>query len=469
MILDRDVKVNEPSIDSSIFRAYDIRGIVGETLTENSMYDLGRALGSLAQEIGERRIVVGRDGRLSGPTLFAALSKGLVATDCDVIDLGVVPTPLLYYATYLLETTSGVMLTGSHNPPEYNGLKMVVGGETLSEEGIQSLYQRIIKQQFLQGAGRQREIDIVAHYIEQLMDDIELARPLKLVIDGGHGVAGAVAARLYRQLGCEVHELYCEVDGNFPHHHPDPSQLENLQDLIQYVREIQADVGLAFDGDGDRLGVVTSQGKVIWPDRLLMLFAKSVLADNPSAKIIYDVKCTNHLAHFIRHYGGQPIMWKTGHSFIKAKLTETQALLAGEMSGHLFFKDRWYGFDDAIYAGARLLEILANETTESDALFNLIPDSVNTPEMKIPVVEKEKFSLMQRLIDQANFTGAEEINTIDGIRVNFVDGWGLVRPSNTTPCLILRFEAEDETALLRIQELFRHWLLSVRGDLELPF
>src|SRR3990167_3019865 len=288
MILDRDVKVNEPSIDSSIFRAYDIRGIVGETLTENSMYDLGRALGSLAQEIGERRIVVGRDGRLSGPTLFAALSKGLVATDCDVIDLGVVPTPLLYYATYLLETTSGVMLTGSHNPPEYNGLKMVVGGETLSEEGIQSLYQRIIKQQFLQGAGRQREIDIVAHYIEQLMDDIELARPLKLVIDGGHGVAGAVATRLYRQLGCEVDELYCNVDGNFPDHHPDPSQPENLQDLIQRVREVQADVGLAFDGDGDRLGVVTSQGKVIWPDRLLMLFAKSMLAENPGAKIIYD-------------------------------------------------------------------------------------------------------------------------------------------------------------------------------------
>lgn len=469
MILEQDVAVVEHSVDPSIFRAYDIRGIVGESLTVESVYALGRALGSLAQEIGERRIVVGRDGRLSGPVLFEALCKGLVATDCDVIELGIVPTPLLYYATYLLETTSGVMLTGSHNPPEYNGLKMVVGGEALSEEGIKNLYQRVMKKQYLQGAGKRREVDIVGHYINQLTDDIDLVRPLKIVVDGGHGVAGDVAARLYRQLGCEVDELYCNVDGNFPDHHPDPSQPENLQDLIQRVREVQADVGLAFDGDGDRLGVVTSQGKVIWPDRLLMLFAKSMLAENPGAKIIYDVKCTSHLAGFIRDFGGQPIMWKTGHSFIKAKLAETQALLAGEMSGHVFFKDRWYGFDDAIYAGARLLEILANEADASDTLFNLIPDSINTPEMKIHVSEKEKFSLMQRLIDQADFAEAEEVNTIDGVRVNFADGWGLVRPSNTTPCLILRFEAANEIVLTKIQELFRHWLLSVQGDLVLPF
>src|SRR3990167_583945 len=454
-------QIDKTVISPAIFRAYDIRGIVGATLTEESVYALGQAIGSLAIEKGEKRIAVGRDGRLSGSFLSKALCEGLLATGCDVIDLGVVPTPLLYYSTYVLETRSGVMLTGSHNPPEYNGLKMVINGATLAEEDIQNLYHRIIQQQFCHGEGYLAELEVIERYINRVKRDVKLQRPLKIVVDCGNGVAGNVAPELFRQMGCDVQELFCDIDGRFPNHHPDPSQAENLQDLIHEVISTKADVGLAFDGDGDRLGIVTNRGEIIWPDRQLMLFAKSILANHPRAKIIYDVKCTNHLAKMIKDLGGEPIMWKTGHSLIKSKLAETQALLAGEMSGHLFFKDRWYGFDDAIYAGARLLQILSETTKDSAVVFDEIPNSINTPELKVTVDEEEKFFLMQQLISRADFASAE-LMTIDGLRVNFSDGWGLIRPSNTTPCLVFRFEAETKIAMQRIQDLFRDLLLAVK-------
>ncbi len=456
------------SINPSIFRAYDIRGIVGKTLTEDVVYLIGRVLGSLALESGDRSMAVGRDGRLSGPQLINALCKGILESGCDVVDIGMLPTPLLYYTTYVLDTHSGVMLTGSHNPPDYNGLKMMINGETLAENDITAIYQRIIENQFLSGEGQLSALEMIERYITHVVRDIPLARPLKVVVDCGNGVAGSVAPELFRRLGCEVIELYCEVDGHFPHHHPDPSQIKNLQDLIGKVKETGADIGLAFDGDGDRLGVVTDRGEVVWPDRLLMLYAIDVLAHFPGAKIIYDVKCTQHLEKLIREHGGEPILWKTGHSLIKAKLAETQALLAGEMSGHIFFKDEWYGFDDAIYAGARLLKILAATQQKSGALFAAIPNSVNTPELKIDIDEDEKFALMEALIQQADFNGAEKV-TIDGLRVNFADGWGLVRLSNTTPCLVLRFEAKNETILANIQALFRDLLLAVKPELVLPF
>jgi phosphomannomutase/phosphoglucomutase len=456
-------------MDPSIFRAYDIRGIVDESLTTESVFAIGKALGSLALENGEKCLAVGRDGRLSGPTLVSALCAGILSTGCDAIDIGMVATPLLYYATNVFETHSGVMLTGSHNPPEYNGLKMVIAGSTLAEAGITDLYQRIMEQRYVDGKGELNALSVTERYITHIHNTVKLSRPLKVVVDCGNGVSGLVAPELYRQLGCEVHEIFCDVDGSFPNHHPDPSQPNNLQDIIKKVREVGADVGLAFDGDGDRLGVVTRKGDIIWPDRLLMLFAKSLLAHHPGAKIIYDVKCTSHLATLIKEYGGEPIMWKTGHSLIKAKLAETQALLAGEMSGHIFFRDRWYGFDDAIYAGARLLEILAHENDDMDALFDKIPDSVNTPELKILVQDENKFRLMDRLIASANFNTAQQVMTIDGLRVNFADGWGLIRPSNTTPCLVMRFEANSQKVLEKIQDMFREFILAVEPGLVLPF
>lgn len=455
-------------IDKTIFRAYDIRGVVDENLTEKSVYAIGRALGSLVLRQGEKSMALGRDGRLSGPSLSVALAKGILSSGCDVIDCGMLPTPLLYYATHVMNTRSGVMLTGSHNPKNYNGLKMMVAGKTLAESDIQLLYQMICQNDCLVGDGFLSSMEMIDRYIFHVSQDVKLKRPLKVVVDCGNGVAGAVVPALYRLLGCEVHELYCEVDGHFPNHHPDPSHPENLTDLIKAVQHFSADVGLAFDGDGDRIGVVTPQGEIIWPDRQLMLFAKSVLAHYPGRSIIYDVKCTYHLEKFIREEGGVPIMWKTGHSLIKSKLKEMNAVLAGEMSGHIFFKDRWYGFDDAIYAGARLLEIIANSHHNCTTLFESIPDSINTPELKIMVNDHEKFSLMKKLISAANFHAAEKI-TIDGLRVNFAEGWGLIRPSNTTPCLVLRFEANSEKVLKNIQNLFRTLLFSVQPDLVLPF
>jgi phosphomannomutase/phosphoglucomutase len=457
------------TVDASIFRAYDIRGIVDESLPAETVFLIGQALGSLVRERGDNQIVIGRDGRLSGVRLAKALADGILATGCDVIDIGMVPTPVLYYATHVLEQHSGVMLTGSHNPPQYNGLKMVVQGATLAEEHIQALYQRIIQQQFYVGTGVYRELNIINRYLLEVAENVQLQRPLKIVIDAGNGVTGMLAPALFRALGCEVQELFCEVDGTFPNHHPDPSQTENLHDLIHAVRESHADIGLAFDGDGDRLGVVTTKGEVIWPDRLLMLYAQALLDHVPHANIIYDVKCTHHLDAMIRKHHGNPMMWKTGHSLIKAKMAEINAELAGEMSGHFFFKHRWYGFDDALYAGARLLEILSEREEDSDEVFATIPNSINTPELKVLVTEEEKFGLMQLLIANANFEDAKDILTIDGLRVNFSEGWGLVRPSNTTPYLVLRFEAINQTILENIQLLFRNWMLAVKPDLVLPF
>lgn len=461
--------IHQSFIDPSVFRSYDIRGIVGKALTEDSIFLIGKAIGSMLRDLDENKIAMARDGRNSSPALSEALCAGLQSAGCHVVNIGLVPTPVLYYATHVFDFHSGVMLTGSHNPSNYNGVKMVIKGAVLAENGIQNLYRRIVENRLYDGAGTRSEVDIQERYLSEVRQVIRLARPLRVVIDAGNGATGMLAPRLFRALGCEVLELFCEIDGNFPHHHPDPSQEENLQDLIRAVTDYQADVGLAFDGDGDRLGVVTAQGAIISSDRLMMLYAQALLSEQPGAKIIFDVKCTNNLAAMISKLGGEPVMWKTGHSLIKAKMAETKALLGGEMSGHLFFKDRWFGFDDGLYAGARLLEILASETRDCDQLFADIPTSLITPELKIQVADEEKFQLMQRLIDHADFPDADDVNTIDGLRVSFTDGWGLVRPSNTSPCLILRFEALNEVILRRIQDIFRNWILSVRPDLVLPF
>lgn len=455
-------------VSNDIFRAYDIRGIVAKTLTADVVYTIARAIGSQAIALGESQIAIARDGRLSGPELNQALTAGLLDSGLTVIDLGAVPTPLLYFAAHRLATKSGVMLTGSHNPPDYNGLKIVLRGETLAAEAIQALYTRISKQDFVSGKGGVVEENILPSYIATIATDIKLNRPLKIVVDCGNGIAGCVAPALYRALGCEVIELFCEVDGSFPNHHPDPTQPENMQELIQTVKLHQADLGLAFDGDGDRLGVVTENGQLIWPDRQMMVFAGDVLTRNPHSIIIFDVKCSSHLATLIKRQGGQPLMWKTGHSFIKGKMHETGALLAGEMSGHIFFKERWYGFDDGLYAGARLLEILARDTNSCSHLFNELPNSVNTPELKIAIPEAQKFQFIAQFVQQAHFNEAT-ITSLDGIRADFDDGWGLLRASNTTPYLIMRFEAIDHKALQRIQQQFRSQLLAIEPGLALPF
>jgi phosphomannomutase/phosphoglucomutase len=457
-----------PAIHASIFKAYDIRGIVDQTLTTDAVYWIGRALGSEAEARGEQHIFVARDGRLSGPKLIEALSKGLLDAGRDVTDLGMVPTPVLYYAAYALGTGSGIMLTGSHNPPEYNGLKMVLGGTTLSGPHIQELRQRIEAGEFSEGRGQLDHQDVAEQYIQRIVSDAKLTRPMQVIVDCGNGVPGAVAPKLLRALGCEVTELFCEVDGNFPNHHPDPSQPENLQDLKKALKEKGGDIGLAFDGDGDRLGVVTPAGKVIWADRQMMLYARDVLSRNPGAEIIYDIKCTTNLAKIIEQAGGKATMWKTGHSFIKAKLKDSGGLLAGEMSGHIFFKERWYGFDDALYTAARLLEILSKDSRPVDEIFDELPDNVNTPELNLHTAEGENHPLVERLVAAADFADAM-VTTIDGLRVDFADGFGLVRASNTTPCLVIRFEAQNDEAMERIQTEFRQLILSQAPDAKLPF
>lgn len=446
-------------IPAVIFRAYDIRGVVGKTLNEHIVHEIGRAIGTEAYARGQQGIVVGRDGRNSGPELAAALIKGLRASGRDVIDIGMVPTPVLYFATHYLETGSGVMLTGSHNPKDYNGLKIMLAGETLSGEAIGALRARIVNGDLVEGAGSVQSADIGAEYIRRISEDVPVAlgNALKLVVDCGNGVPGAIAPQLLRALGHDVIELYCEVDGNFPNHHPDPSQPKNLEELIRRVRSEGADLGLAFDGDGDRLGVVDASGEIIWPDRQMMLFARDVLSRNPGAEIIFDVKCSGHLKSIIEQHGGKPVMWRTGHSLIKARMKESGAPLAGEMSGHIFFKERWYGFDDALYSAARLLEILVNAKRPPAEVFAELPGGVATPELRMDVPESEHAAVMQRLVDNARFDGAE-ITTIDGLRVDFPDGWGLVRPSNTTPCLVLRFEGDTQEALERVQASFRELL-----------
>lgn len=451
-----------------IFRACDIRGIVGKTLTKEIAYLLGRSFGTLAQQKKQTRVVVGRDGRLSGAFLVEALSKGLVDSGCDVIDIGQVPTPVVYFATHELNTGTGIMVTGSHNPPDYNGFKMMLAGETLAEDQIQALWNIIQSQSFSEGTGSAQSCAIIDRYIERIQSDITLSRPLNIVVDCGNGVAGILAEKLFSALGCNVIPLFCEVDGHFPNHHPDPGQPSNLQDLIRVVRQEKADLGLAFDGDGDRLGIVTNEGEIIWPDRVMMLFAEDLLSRVPGSRIIFDVKCSKHLAERIHHLGGEPIMYKTGHALIKRKMKEVDAALSGEMSGHFFFKERWYGFDDACYAAARLLEILSQQPETAANLFKTLPDSVNTPEINVSIEENKKFSFIEALKGSNAFQNANVI-TVDGLRVEFGDGWGLVRASNTTPCLVLRFEAHDHIALSRIQAHFKEIILQIAPELKLSF
>ena len=451
-----------------IFKAYDIRGIVDTTLTSEAVRAIGHALGSEAVARGQREIAIGRDGRLSGPALAGALTDGIRAAGVDVVDIGCVPTPLSYFAAFELGTASCVSVTGSHNPPDYNGLKMVLGGHTLFGEQIQALRQRLADNDLAHGAGRLRQADVQAAYLERVCGDVKLARPMKVVVDCGNGVAGGIAPELFRRLGCEVIELFCEVDGSFPNHHPDPSRPENLQDVIRALRDTDAELGLAFDGDGDRLGVVTKDGQIIYPDRQLMLFAADVLSRVPGGEIIYDVKCTRNLAGWIRQHGGRPLMWNTGHALVKAKLKETGAPLAGEMSGHVFFKERWFGFDDGLYTGARLLEILSRHADPS-AVLNALPDAVSTPELNIRMNEGEPFELVRRLREQARFEGADEVITIDGVRVEYPQGFGLARPSNTTPVVVLRFEADSAEALARIQADFRRAIEGVWPGVALPY
>jgi phosphomannomutase/phosphoglucomutase len=456
------------NIPKEIFKAYDIRGIVGKTLTSEVVEAIGHAIGSEATARGQRAIAIGRDGRLSGPELIAALARGIQKSGIDVIDVGCVPTPMVYFAAYQLQTNCAVMLTGSHNPPDYNGLKMVLAGETLSGETIQQLRVRIEQDRLTHGNGSYTKRDISADYIKRIVSDIKLARPMHVTVDCGNGVAGAYVANLYRELGCIVDEMYCEVDGHFPNHHPDPSQPENLADLISALRDNDSELGLAFDGDGDRLGVVTRDGRIIYPDRQLMLFAADVLSRNPGAEIIFDIKSTRNLFDWIRKHGGKPTLWKTGHSLVKAKMRETGALLAGEMSGHVFFKERWYGFDDGLYTGARLLEILSRVQNPSAAL-NALPDAFCTPELHIHTAEGENHELLARMQQTAKFTDARDIITLDGLRVEYADGFGLARPSNTTPVIVLRFEADNEVALQRIQNDFRRIFQQTAPHLKLPF
>jgi phosphomannomutase/phosphoglucomutase len=453
-----------------IFKAYDIRGIVRTTLTADTVRLIGQALGSEARKRRVKAIAVGRDGRLSGPELADALAEGITSTGVDVIDVGMVPTPLTYFAAHELGTQSCVSVTGSHNPPEYNGLKMVLAGQTLYGEMIQDLRRRIVSADFFKGRGKIRQADVVPAYLERIVGDVKLARPMKIVVDCGNGVAGGIAPELFRRMGCEVIELFCEVDGHFPNHHPDPSKPENLVDVQRALRETDAELGLAFDGDGDRLGVVTKDGEIIYPDRQLMLFAADVLTRNPGAQIIYDVKCSRWVAESVRFQGGVPLMWNTGHALVKAKLKETGAPLAGEMSGHMFFKERWFGFDDGLYAGARLLEIISRWPDANWPLQNL-PNAISTPELNLKMQEGEPHALVAKLQQQgrALFPAARELNTIDGVRAEYADGFGLARASNTTPVIVLRFEADTQAALKRIQAEFRRALKRVWPGLKVNF
>ena len=456
------------NLPNDIFKAYDIRGIVGKTLTAPIVQAVGQALGTLAQERGRDTLVVGRDGRLSGPELAGALSTGIRASGANVVDIGMVTTPISYFAAHHLNTQCSVMVTGSHNPPDYNGLKMVIAGDTLAGDEIKALRTRIEAGELKRGAGTLRNADVAPAYYDRIANDVRLARPMKIAVDCGNGVAGAYAPTLFRRLGCEVTELFCEVDGRFPNHHPDPSQPENLRDLVANLASSDNELGIAFDGDGDRLGVVTKDGRTIYADRQLMLFAADMLTRRPGATVIYDVKSTRNLKPWIEQHGGKPLLWKTGHSLIKAKMKETGAELAGEMSGHTFFKERWYGFDDGMYAGARLLEILSHDADASAAL-HAIPDSLSTPELNIRCSDASPHALIDKLAATASFPGAVDVIRIDGLRVEYPDGFGLARASNTTPVIVLRFEADDAAALARIQGEFRRVLSEAMPGRPLPF
>ena len=451
-------------LDPGIFRAYDIRGITRSNLTDDVCYWIGRAFASEARSQNQQAAAIGRDGRLSSPGIALALGQGLVDGGMSVTDIGQVPTPVLYYATHALKTGTGIMITGSHNPPEYNGLKMMIGGTTLAEDLIQALYRRLQDSTLSTGKGALGYADLGADYVEAALNTTKLDRPLKVAVDCGNGVAGELGPKLISALGCEVIPLFCEIDGNFPNHHPDPAEPENLQDLIAAVQQQSADVGLAFDGDGDRLGVVTPKGEIIWPDKMMMLFAQDIIARNPQTPVIFDVKCSTHLERVITEAGGNPIMWKTGHSHIKAKIKQTQAALAGEFSGHICFGERWYGFDDALYTAARLLELLSQTELDVDAVFAQYPTTYSTPEIKIHTTETRKFEVMDELASSGDFADGR-MTTIDGIRVDFDDRWGLIRPSNTSPVLSLRFEADSAAALERVQDEFQTQLSNVDATL----
>lgn len=457
------------SVTPEIFRAYDIRGVVADALTPDAVRQIGQAFGSECVDRGIKTAVVARDGRVSGPDLIKALSDGIQSAGVDVVDIGMVPTPVLYYATFKLETGTGVMVTGSHNPPQYNGLKMVLDGAALFGDGIQALHQRIVNGQLSTGSGSHKTMDIMDDYLQRVLGDIKLKRPMKIAYDCGNGITGVCAPQLFDSMGCETHSLFTEVDGNFPNHHPDPAKLENLEDLIKVVKENNLELGLAFDGDGDRVGVVDNEGNVIWPDRQMILYARDVLSRNPGARIIYDVKCSKVLPEAITAAGGEPEMWKTGHSFIKARIKETGALLGGEMSGHVFFKERWYGFDDALYAAGRLLEILSADDRKVSEIFAEIPDSINTPELGVTLDEDgAQHTFIEKFVANATFDGAK-LTTIDGVRADYPDGWGLVRASNTTPSLVIRFEADTDEAMTRIQQEFRTAMQKTDSSVTIPF
>lgn len=456
------------TITEDIFRAYDIRGVVETALTPDAVQQIGQAFATEALSQNQKTVVIGRDGRLSSPELAQRLSAGLRAGGCNVIDIGMVPTPVLYYATHKLKTGTGIMVTGSHNPPQYNGLKMLIDGNTLFGDGIKALYRMIVENKINSGSGEHKEQEIVADYLDTIVNDIKIERPLNIAVDCGNGVAGVLATELFTRLGCKVTELFCDVDGNFPNHHPDPSKPENLVDLQNAIKKNALDIGLAFDGDGDRVGILDDKQNILWADRQMMLYAADVLKRKPGALIIYDIKSTSNLENYIKNLGGKPLMWKTGHSFIKAKMKETGAELAGEMSGHIFFKERWFGFDDGLYSAARMLEIFSQQNKTSSELFDTLPDSFNTPELQINFAEGEHYKFMEKFLETADFENASTF-TIDGIRVNYENGWGLIRPSNTTPSLVLRFEANDETTLKKIQDIFRKQMLAVDSSISLPF
>jgi phosphomannomutase/phosphoglucomutase len=450
---------------ATIFRAYDIRGIVNQTLTPDVIRKIGQAIGSEARDLGEQTLIVGADGRISSPAVLEKLIEGILSTGTDVHSIGAVPTPLVYFATNTMETQSGVVVTGSHNPPDYNGFKIVLEGHTLVAEDIQNLYKRVVNENFHVGEGQFYESDIREDYIDAIADDVVVAQPLKVVVDCGNGIAGDIAPDLISALGCDVLPLYCDVDGNFPNHHPDPTIPANLADLILTVKSEGADLGIALDGDGDRIVAVTSEGNIVWPDRLLMLFAKDVVSRNPGSDVVYDVKCTRHLNSVISSFGGRPILCRSGHSYVKQKIQQTDAVLGGELSGHICFSERWYGFDDGLYSAARLLEIVGAQTESLQELLNEFPISVSTPEIQLFVSETEKFEIVEQFNQLANFEGGTA-TTIDGVRIDFADGWGLVRASNTNPCLTLRFEADDQKSLERIKNLFKEKLHIIDDTLE---
>jgi len=456
------------NINPAIFKMYDIRGIVATDLTADTVRLVGQAFATECNKQNIKEVCIGRDGRLHSKELSIALTEGLNAGGCDVIDVGMVPTPVLYFSTHHLNTGTGIMVTGSHNPPEYNGLKMSMGGKTLYGDDITGLYNLIESADFNKGSGSYREEALLDVYLDRIVSDVKLARPMKIAVDCGNGVAGVIATKLFKKLGCEVTELFCDVDGTFPNHHPDPSKLENLKDVCASIKEHDLELGLAFDGDGDRVGVIDDEQNVIWPDRQMILYSEDVLSRVPGALIIYDIKSSYNLGKEITKMGGKELMWKTGHSLIKAKMKETDAALAGEMSGHIFFKERWYGFDDGLYSAARMLEILSKKEGSSSEIFNALPDSYNTPEIQITFEEGEHHIFMDKFKNTANFDGAN-ISTIDGMRVTWDKGWGLIRPSNTTPCLVLRFEAEDENSLSEVQEKFRQQILATDSSINLSF